>query len=108
MGNRTVTFEWDDTLGDCYECGKPVAMQVVYPDPIKPMDVCSVCAANHACDGETVRWHPERAEVDTTTCGYCGTSVTYDGFYWLDGSGGDCCWGDWLGNNDGNPHNPWP
>ena len=46
-------------------------------------------------------------EPDTTTCGYCGTTVTYDGFYWLDGSGGDCCWGDDDGNNDGNPHNPW-
>lgn len=44
---------------------------------------------------------------DETQCAYCGTTVTHDGFYWLDDSGGDCCWGDEDGNNDGNLHDPW-
>ena len=53
------------------------------------------------------------SELDTTVCGFCGTTITYDGSGgldgsdWTDGSGGDCCWGDDDGNNDGNPHTPW-
>ena len=59
---KTVTFNWDDTLGDCYDCGNPVAMQVIH-NPDWFTDVCSVCAASYACDGETVRWHPENTHA---------------------------------------------
>lgn len=57
----TVTFEWSDEHGECYDCGLPAAYYlygrtrkpgVVY----EPADIrCSVCAANLAADGETIR-----------------------------------------------------
>lgn len=45
---------------------------------------------------------------DETICGYCGTTIQYDGLTeWIDDTGGDCCWGDQHGENDNEPHTPW-
>jgi hypothetical protein len=60
MSTRTVTFQWDDSIGDCFDCGRPVAMQVIDAyGPGRHEDVCSVCAANYAVDGATIAWHPD-------------------------------------------------
>jgi hypothetical protein len=57
---RTVTFRWDDSIGDCEECGNPVAFVVIDAYGTgQHMNVCSVCAAVNAADGgATIEWHP--------------------------------------------------
>lgn len=55
-GVRTVTFEWDTRLGDCYECGLPAAFFATYKGSTPTPETlrCSVCAANNAADGEGI------------------------------------------------------
>lgn len=52
----TVTFEWSNEHGECYECGRPAAFLV--GDRRESFDTadlrCAVCAANAAVDGETI------------------------------------------------------
>jgi len=65
MAIRTVTYNWDDSHGNCYDCGDPAAF--VCPDlylytdgsnanePVNENNIfCAICAANHACDGERI------------------------------------------------------
>lgn len=56
MALRTVTFQWDDRLGDCYECGRPAAFFATYKGDIPTPETirCSLCAANNAADGENI------------------------------------------------------
>lgn len=55
---RKVTFVWDDTYGNCYDCGRPAAFlsdsynNWMFGINILPHERrCAVCAANDACDG---------------------------------------------------------
>lgn len=58
MAIVTVTFHWDDSHGECYDCGNPAAFLV--PDAYGPRPIddthkrCAVCAANDAVSGERV------------------------------------------------------
>lgn len=55
----TVTFQWDERYGDCYECGRPAGFFATYngsslaprPETLR----CAYCAANEAADGETIQ-----------------------------------------------------
>ena len=51
MALVTVTFEWDDEWGACYECGVPAAFRI---DGLTDYRVCAVCAANSAAGGDTI------------------------------------------------------
>lgn len=53
---RTITFKWDDRLGECEDCGLPVAFEVVdaYGHG-RNKAVCSVCAANDASEGNMIQ-----------------------------------------------------
>lgn len=39
------------------------------------------------------------------SCAYCNAAVTFDGDVFIDGSGGDCCWGSDVDNvNENGQH----
>lgn len=52
---RIVVFQWQDTGVECYDCGLPAVYELVG----QAVELCSVCAAQHAADGETIErfWH---------------------------------------------------
>jgi hypothetical protein len=60
-GIRVIVAKWHDDWGHCSDCGLPAAFHLTYsvngvehaPDDTDKR--CSVCAANAAVDGETVR-----------------------------------------------------
>ena len=62
MSNEEITFHWSRNHGDCYDCGRPAAFWcpemygTVESEPRVENKFCAVCAANHAADGESVRW----------------------------------------------------
>lgn len=67
MTLRTVTFQWDDRLGDCYDCGRPAAFFLTYKgDTPTPETIrCSLCAANDAALGETIAFIEPPDEEET-------------------------------------------
>lgn len=73
MTIRIVTHTWDDSLGNCSDCGDPAA----YAAPNrygegKPLTdsnlLCAVCAAQEACEGETIiyLWHEPDLDGEPT------------------------------------------
>lgn len=56
-GLATVVFQWSEEWGECYDCGLPAAF-MVGPDTAFTAEGlrCAVCAAQAACEGETIRW----------------------------------------------------
>lgn len=50
---EVVTFIWTTKHGHCYDCGLPAAFRREYKDIYRDK-LCAVCAANAACDGETI------------------------------------------------------
>lgn len=51
-----VTFMWSLEHGPCQECGRPAAfLEVDAYGPGRHMKQCSVCAANAAALGSTIR-----------------------------------------------------
>jgi hypothetical protein len=51
---KKVVFYWDDSKGDCYDCGNPAAYKLVnYTDNNL---MCSRCAAQHASMGESIEY----------------------------------------------------
>lgn len=64
---RIIVMQWSEEYGECYDCGLPAAYAVeLYPSS-PPEDrnenLCSVCAAHHAWQGERiVNWLPGEVE----------------------------------------------
>lgn len=53
----TVTFQWDDAHGPCYDCGKPSAFYLPFANPKRVEEPptrynkrCALCAACAASD----------------------------------------------------------
>lgn len=46
---EVVTFLWSTKNGECLDCGHPAAFKNSTGQAL-----CSVCAANHAADGDTI------------------------------------------------------
>ena len=51
-----VSFEWSDRFGECYECGLPAAYESSEHDAQPESLRCSVCAAQDAARGASIRW----------------------------------------------------
>jgi len=56
MSIRTVTFQWDDSLGECEDCGNPAAYAApdCYGRGKGGRKLCSVCASSEAASGERI------------------------------------------------------
>lgn len=55
-GHTQVTFVWAPQENDCYDCGLPAPFESVDAyGPGRHKSLCAVCAAQAACDGETIR-----------------------------------------------------
>lgn len=53
MSKRSVTFDWSDEHGECYDCGAPAAY-VVGDENGHTTTLCSVCTAMHVYEGEFI------------------------------------------------------
>ena|SRR6266498_1577937 len=51
---RIVIGSWRTDNGECYDCGLPAEFRFHYKSLGMSDNLCSVCAANHAADGETI------------------------------------------------------
>jgi hypothetical protein len=50
-----VEFDWSDEFGRCYDCGLPAAYETGTRSTRREL-LCSVCAAQHAADGEVLTY----------------------------------------------------